>query len=80
MQLLKLSKQRKKYKSNLLYKKIREILYSKEFISSIQELAQDPEGDSAIHLPDEDEFVLIIKKAVKERLYDPFVLLEKRVL
>jgi hypothetical protein len=35
----------------------------------------------AIHLPEEDEFLGIVKKAVLEsRLYEPFTLLEKRVV
>lgn len=35
----------------------------------------------SIHLPDEQEFLEIVRKAVMEsRLYEPFTLLEKRVL
>lgn len=35
----------------------------------------------AIHLPDEEEYMEIVRKAVMEsRLYEPFTLLEKRVI
>ena len=81
IQLLKLSKNFKSRYSNLkLYKKIENLIFSKELISSIQLLAQDPDHESVIHLPEEDEFLEILQQAVNERMYDPYTLLEKRVI
>lgn len=47
-----------------MYKRMKELIYSKELVESIQLLAQDPEGDSAIHLPEEEEFQEIIKNSI----------------
>jgi hypothetical protein len=44
-------------------------------------LPADEDLAPAIHLPDEAEFSQIVRQAVDEsKLYDPFMLLEKRVL
>lgn len=49
-------------------------------------MSQQPDEEDmnlgpALHLPDEDEFLEIIKRAVMEsRLYEPYTLLEKRVV
>jgi hypothetical protein len=56
------------------------LIFSKELYKSISILAQDVERESVIYLPEEDEFMEIIEKALNERLYEPYILLEKRVI
>jgi len=47
----------------------------------MQENQDDEFASSAIYLPEEEEFKSIVRQAVMEsRLYEPFMLLERRVL
>ena len=80
MQLIKNSTASDKYKGLSIYQKLVTIVYSKEFISSIKELAYDPDRQSVIHLPEADGILDIIKKAIDEKNYQPYSLLEKRVI
>ncbi len=77
---MRLSKNFKNYKHLNLYKKMIKLIFSKELYKSISILAQDVERESVIYLPEEDEFMEIIEKALNERLYEPYILLEKRVI
>ena len=46
----------------------------------MKELAYDPDRQSVIHLPNEEEIMTIVKSAIEENNYQAYNLLEKRVI
>eukprot|EP00347_Sterkiella_histriomuscorum_P014396 403361026 len=91
LHLLKLSKSFSQYKNLKIYKKLIAITYSPDLISSMIRIVDEMQSDqrvpqysldneSVIYLPDENEILEIIQNAVNSRNYEPFALLEKRVI
>ena len=64
-----------------LFKRLLNLVISPKIITTMRVLAEeDQEIESAIHLPDRDEIITIIDHALENSIYEPYVLLQKRVL
>lgn len=60
-----------------------ELILSKETIKVIRMLAEEDELleiESAIKLPDVEECIKILEEALADSLYEPFIMISKRIL
>lgn len=79
--MIKLNEKKKKlYCLSSAYIKLEKIVQSREMSKIISQVIDEVDSDSILHIPDEEEINKIIKQAINERLYEPYVLLEKRLI
>jgi len=60
-----------------------DLILSKETIKVIRMLAEEDElmeVESAINLPDVEECIKILEEALADSLYEPFIMISKRIL
>jgi hypothetical protein len=60
-----------------------DLILSKETIKVIRMLAEEDEMmevESAINLPDVEECIKILEEALADSLYEPFIMISKRIL
>jgi hypothetical protein len=60
-----------------------DLILSKETIKTIRKLAEEDqinEVESAINLPDVEECIKILEEALADSLYEPFIMISKRIL
>jgi len=63
--------------------KIINLILSKDTVSIIHSIAeedQNNESESALNLPEVEECLNILREALSDRFYEPFVLISKRIL
>ncbi len=74
----------KKVKQSLpTLQKIINLILSKDTVSIIHSIAeedQNNESESALNLPEVEECLNILREALSDRFYEPFVLISKRIL
>ncbi|TNV84474.1 hypothetical protein FGO68_gene465 [Halteria grandinella] len=62
-------------------KKMLDLISSQDMIKTIRSIADEDQGsDQAVNLPDVEEIVDIIGTALNEYVYEPYILLEKRII
>lgn len=66
-----------------MLQRIIDLILSKETIKIMTKLAEEDEimeVESAINLPDVEDCIKIIEEALADSLYEPFIMISKRIL